>query len=127
MITILQSDFRNSRLLSQFGNDKFEKRLNYDQIWYTGVFEVGDHDLALIHLFGRAASAVFTGAAAAPNLASPFSPDSLSSSATLLCNVPEIVWVELGSGATGREMTLSESKIQIRFIKASTYEYVDSA
>ena len=49
MITILQSDFRNSRLLSQFGNDKFEKRLNHDQIWYTGVFEVANHDLAIIH------------------------------------------------------------------------------
>ena len=49
MITIVQSDFRNSRWLSQFGNDKFEKRLNYDQIWYTGVFEVPDHDLAIIH------------------------------------------------------------------------------
>ena len=48
-MTILQSDFGNSRLLSQFGNDKFEKRLNYDQIWYTGVFEVADHDLAIIH------------------------------------------------------------------------------
>ena len=45
---ILQSDFRNSRLLSQFGNKQFEKRLNYDQIWYTGVFEVADHDLAII-------------------------------------------------------------------------------
>ena len=49
MITSLQSDFRNSRLLSQIGNDKFEKRLNYDQIWYTGVFEVADHDLAIVH------------------------------------------------------------------------------
>ena len=49
LITILQSDFRNSRLLSQFGNVKFEKRLNYDQIWYTGVFEVADHDLAIIN------------------------------------------------------------------------------
>ena len=46
---ILQSDFRNSRLLSQFGNAKFEKRLNYDQMWYTEVFEVADHDLAIIH------------------------------------------------------------------------------
>ena len=49
MITILQSDFRNSRWLSQFGNDKFEKRLNYDLIWYTRVFEVADHDLAIIY------------------------------------------------------------------------------
>ena len=23
--------------------------MNYDQIWYTGVFEVADHDLAIIH------------------------------------------------------------------------------
>ena len=46
-MTILQSDFRNSRLLSQFGNDKFEKRLNYDQIWYTGVSEVADQDFVI--------------------------------------------------------------------------------
>ena len=44
MITILPSKFRNSRWLSQFENDKFEKRLNHNQIWYTGGFEVADHD-----------------------------------------------------------------------------------
>ena len=49
MFTILQSDFRNSRCLSQFGNDKFEKRLNYDQNWYIEVFEVYDHDLDIMH------------------------------------------------------------------------------
>ena len=26
------------------GNDKFEKRLNYNQIWYTEVSVVADHD-----------------------------------------------------------------------------------
>ena len=25
------------------------EKVNYDQIWYTGVFEVADHDLAIIH------------------------------------------------------------------------------
>ena len=47
LITIVPSDIRNSRWLSQFGNDKFEKRFNYAQIWYTAVFEVADHDLAI--------------------------------------------------------------------------------
>ena len=49
MFTNLQSDFRNSRCLSQFGNNKFEKRLNYAQNWDKGVFEVSDHDVVIIH------------------------------------------------------------------------------
>ena len=44
---ILTSDFRNSRWLSQFGNGKFEERLNYAQIWDTAVFEVADYVLAI--------------------------------------------------------------------------------
>ena len=42
--------------------------------------------------------------------------DSLSSSASGLCGVTERVWVELGSGAKGREIALSKYKTQFRFI-----------
>ena len=44
---ILPSDYQNSRKLSQFGNDQFEKRLNYALIWYTAVSEVADHNFAI--------------------------------------------------------------------------------
>ena len=48
LATILSSDFRNARWLSQFGNDNFEKSkimLKFGM----GVFEVSDHDLAIIY------------------------------------------------------------------------------
>ena len=71
-------------------------------------------------MLGHAASAVFTGAAVAPNLVPPTILTRSAALLRLLCDVTERVWGKLGSGEAGREITLSKYKTQFRFIAINT-------